>query len=217
MAGHEDDVLVQSTDGGETWTTIPVDAGMTQPSSSASTVGISFIDTGDASTTRSTWLWVGPQTGGNLGTWRTIDGGTSWTQVDKNEHPHAFIEPYQPDTSGVLYMAGAYSALGWGVLRSTDYGQTWTHVGAQGNETIVFGTNRFVYAMYGWAAGPGQSVPPALQVAAQPGTGTWTMPATPGSMLQGPTFAIVTNDGTYDIIVTANFNSGLWRYVEPKN
>jgi hypothetical protein len=29
--------------------------------------------------------------------------------------------------------------------------------------------------------------------------------------------AAVTNDGSYNIVVTANYNGGLWRYVEPAN
>jgi hypothetical protein len=111
-------------------------------------------------------------------------------------------------------MAGIYSMNWWGVLRSEDYGQTWKDTGLYDNETIVFGTAKNVYSMYGWAIGEGGVVPPSMEVGAQPGTGSWTAVTTPSAMTQGPTQAAVTYDGAHSVIVTANFNGGLWRYVE---
>jgi hypothetical protein len=179
------------------------------------TGAIFFLDTGTATTTRGTWLWMAQQSGGTYGTWKTTNSGGAWQQVDKNEHPHGSSQIYQPDTTGVVFMAGAYSALGWGVLRSADYGQTWAHLGGTGNETLVFGLAKNVYAMYGWAIGEGQTVAPGLEIAAQPGTGTWTATATPAGMTQGPAQAAVTSDGTHSIAVAACWNAGLWRYMEP--
>ena len=208
ITGHEQAVLGESVDGGMTWTAVMA------PDPDAGSGEVFFIDTGVASTTRTTWLWINDIAGG--GTLRTADGGATWTQVDANEHPHALSQIYQPDnTSGTVYMAGLYSENWWGVLRSQDYGQTWADVGLYDNETIVFGTPKNIYAMYGWAIGPGQMVDPSMQVGAQPGTGTWMKATTPAAMTQGPTQAAVTSDGTHSIIVTANFNGGLWRYVEP--
>jgi len=212
MAGHEQDVLVQSTDGGQTWTPVTIASGMDEP---GGTGAIFFLDTGTATTTRGTWLWMAQQSGGTYGTWKTTNSGGAWQQVDKNEHPHGSSQIYQPDTTGVVFMAGAYSALGWGVLRSADYGQTWAHLGGTGNETLVFGLAKNVYAMYGWAIGEGQTVAPGLEIAAQPGTGTWTATATPAGMTQGPAQAAVTSDGTHSIAVAACWNAGLWRYMEP--
>jgi hypothetical protein len=85
------------------------------------------------------------------------------------------------------------------------------------NETCVFGTSQNVYAGYGWAAGSGQTVAPGLELAPQPGTGAWTQQTAPAAMEQGPTLAVVTSDGVHEIIVTSNFNSGIWRYVEPND
>jgi hypothetical protein len=34
-------------------------------------------------------------------------------------------------------------------------------------------------------------------------------------MTQGVGQIAVTNDGTHSILVAANYNAGLWRYVEP--
>jgi hypothetical protein len=210
MAGHEMNLLVQSFDGGRTWSSIPMAGGMNQ---NGGTAYLYFINTGNASTTAGTWLYSAQTTGGGIGTWRTANGGGSWVKVDNNEHPHGTAQYYQPDTSGVVYMAGAYSARGWGVLRSTDYGQTWTHVGATANEAVVWGTPNRVYAMYSWACG-NCTVATSAQSAAQPGTGGWTAMPTPAGMTAGAAQAVVVFDGSKYVTVTANWLAGLWRYVE---
>ena len=212
MAGHEMDYLVESVDGGQSWTNVTIASGMLE---NGGTGAIFFINTGNATTTKGTWLWMAQQSGGNYGTWRTTNGGTTWAQVDKNEHPHGASQMYQPDTNGVVYIAGAYSSLGWGVLRSTDYGQTWTHVGGGGNETVVWGTSKNVYAMYGYPIGPGGINDPTFEVASQPGTGNWAAPGTPSGLTQGSGQITVVNDGTHNIFVGAMWNSGYWRYIEP--
>jgi hypothetical protein len=211
MAGHEMNVLAESHDAGHTWTSVSTDAGMQQ---NGGTAGIFFIDTGDAKTAAQTFLWIAQQSD-QYGTWRTSDSGKSWQKVDKNEHPHGLSQIYQPDTKGTVYMAGAYSALGWGVLRSSDYGKTWMHVGSMGNEAIVFGTKKNVYAMNSGAVGLGGTLEPSLELSAQPGTGEWTMPGTPKEMTIGPAQAVVLHDDTHAIVVTANWGAGVWRYVEP--
>jgi hypothetical protein len=212
MAGHEQDLLVESVDGGQTWTNVTLNAGMMEK---GGTGAIFFVNTGEAFSTRVTWLWMAQASGGTYGTWRTADGGKNWAQVDKNEHPHGGSQIYQPDSSGVVFMAGVYSALGWGVLRSVDYGSTWTHAGMTQSETVVIGTAKGVYAMYGWAIGEGQTVAPSLEVAALPATGAWSASPTPTAMTQGPAQVAVTSDGVHSILLAASFNAGLWRYVEP--
>ena len=211
MAGHEQDFIVESMDGGQTWRNVPLDPGMLQNGGSGA---IFFINTGNAATTRGNWLWMAGASGGKYGTWRTTNSGTNWGKVDNDEHSDQ-PQIYQPDNSGVVYIPGVYSALGWGVLRSTDYGLTWTHVGMGGNETVVFGTSKNVYAMYGFPVGPGGTNSPSLEVASQPGNGTWVGPGTPAAMTQGPAEVAVVNDGTHNIFLGAMFNAGLWRYVEP--
>jgi hypothetical protein len=211
LNGHEMNVIVQSMDGGQTWTSVPMAAGMNE---NGGTGFITFVNTGNAATTANTWLWIGQQNGGTYGTWRTSNGGSSWTQVDKNEHPHGESQFYQPDASGVIYMAGVNSGKGWGVLRSTDYGQTWAHVGNTSGEGIVFGTPNHIYAMWAWACAH-CTVDPAFEVGPAGGLGTWTSVPTPASMSMGGAQAAVVFDGTHYVIVTANWLSGLWRYVEP--
>jgi hypothetical protein len=141
MSAHEFDSLVESLDGGQTWTSVPLASGMLQNATpSYKTAFIFFINTGSASTTHGTWLWLAQASGGAFGTWRTSNGGAAWVQVDKNEQPGGASQIYQAGTTGVVYMAGVYSALGSGVLRSQDFGQTWTHVGMTNNESVVVGT-----------------------------------------------------------------------------
>jgi hypothetical protein len=212
MTGHEFDSLVESVDGGETWTSVLMASGMLQ---NGGTGFVFFINTGNASTTLGTWLWMAQQSGGAHGTWRTANSGATWIQVDKNEHSDGAAQIYQPDSNGVVYMAGLYSVFGLGVLRSNDYGQTWTHVGITNNETVIVGTSKNVYAMYGVPVGPGGSSNPDFEVAFQPGNGTWVEPGTPAGLTQGSAQISVVNDGTHNILVGAMWDSGVWRYIEP--
>jgi hypothetical protein len=207
MTGHEQEFAVESVDGGQNWTNVPLNSAMLQPGSNW---GLYFIDTGTASSTRGTWLWMAAPAGGAFGTWRTTNSGATWVQVDKNEHSYGGQQIYQPDSNGVLYMTGSGSTLGSGVLRSTDYGQTWAHVGMGNIETSVIGTSKNVYAMYGFPASD-----PAFEVASQPGTGTWIAPGTPAGMVAGAAQLAVVNDGTHNILVGAMWEAGIWRYVEP--
>jgi fibronectin type 3 domain-containing protein len=212
MAGHEMNYLVESVDGGQTWSNVSVNSGMLE---NGGTAAIFFINTGNAASTRTTWLWLAQESGGVYGTWRTTNSGTAWVQVDKNEHAHGLTQLYQPDNNGVVYMVGAYSVLGWGVLRSSNYGQTWSHVGPNSNESTVFGTPKNVYAMFGYPSGPGGTSDPAFEIAAQPGTGSWVAPGTPAGLTQGSATVAVVNDGTHNILVGAMWNNGVWRYIEP--
>lgn len=206
LIGHEFDSIVESVDGGQTWASVPLAAGMLTTNQSGS---VSFINTGNAATTRTTFLFVARS--GGFGTWRTTDDGATWTQVDKNESGGA----YQFDTSGVVYLPGVDSAFGNGVLRSTDYGQTWAHVGNGGPESVVWATSKNVYAMFGAATGPGVSVSSNFEFAPQPGTGTYITPGTPPGLTDGTTAVTVVNDGTHNIFIGAMLNSGVWRYIEP--
>jgi hypothetical protein len=212
MAGHEHDSIVESSDGGQRWTAVPLNNGML---TNGRTGFVFFINTGNAATTRGTWLWIGEQSGGLNGTWRTANGGATWVQVDGNEHPLGSAQIFQPDNNGVVLMAGSNSTLGQGVLRSADYGQTWTHVGLINNESVVFGTSKNVYAMFGFSAGPGATFDSSLEVATEPGDGTWVAPGNPAGLTQGAAQVSGVNDGTNNVLVGAMWNSGLWRYVEP--
>jgi hypothetical protein len=211
MNGHEMNLIVRSVDGGQTWTSIPLAPGMNQ---SGGTGVLTFVKTGTAATTATTWLWSAQAAGGAIGTWRTTNAGASWTKVDNNEHPHGGTQTYyQPDTSGVIYMAGVYSAHGWGVLRSTDYGQTWAHVGGGQSQASIFGSPNRVYSFWSWACGRCTENPNG-QSAPAPGITGWAQMPTPAGMTMGPTAGAVVFDGQRYVVITANWLAGLWRYVE---
>jgi hypothetical protein len=215
MAGHEQDLLLESTDGGKTWKSIAYAAGMKSPSGGlASTGAVFFIDTGDPATTAKTWLWLA-DSANSQGTWRTDNAGDNWMHVDDNEHPHSNVQIHQPNpAAGVIYMAGINSSLGDGVLRSADWGKTWAHAGLTTPETAPFGTSKHTYALYGWAIGAGQALSVDFEIGPADGTGTWTATDVPSAMKQGPGHVAVTSDGHHDIAVAACFNGGLWRYIE---
>ena len=203
MTAHEFNSIVESTDGGQSWASVTEDTGMLL---TAQNSFIFFINTGNASSTRGSWLWIAG--GGGGGTWRTTTGGNTWERVDSNEALFGSTQIYQPDNNGVVFMPGVSSALGWGVLRSTDYGATWTHVGKTVGESTVFGTSKNVYTMSGTAD-------KNFLVASQPGTGQWVSPATPASLGNGTAQVAVVNDGANNIFLGAMWQAGLWRYVEP--
>jgi len=220
MAVHLSDMIVESMDGGQTWTAINLDPGMLM--GGGGVYSISFVDTGTPVMGRSsTWLCIGSEyVAKAVGTWRTTNAGASWTQVETNLHPPGASQIYQQGANGDVYMAGNESTNGDGIFRSTDDGATWTHVGeTDTQEKVAFGTSRHLYAMYTGVAALPSTTPvysPNMQISDTTGL-AWTAGTTPAAMAQGPTWAAVTHDGTYNVIVTANYGAGLWRYVEPTN
>lgn len=212
MAGHTTSTIYESFNSGVTWVSVNVAGGMVV---SGGTFGLEFVNTGSSATTKTTFLAAAPANGGVTGTWRTTNDGTSWTHVSDNEHITGEFQTYQPDTSGKIWMTGVYSSLGYGVFYSTDFGQTWVHQGLNQQEGIIVGTAKDLYAAYGFGGGPGVNEPPALETAVPPGTGSWSSPTTPGGMYQGPAQGAVENNGAKSIVLFANYNAGLWLYVEP--
>jgi hypothetical protein len=169
--------------------------------------GFIFINTGRAETTADTWIWTAEFAGSKTGTWRTNNRGRTWTQADSNEHPHRQMQIYQPDNHGIVFMPGFHSDLGAGILRSTDYGETWTRVGVAIDQAAVFGTPKRVYAMYAWACASCK-IDPVLQSAPQSGISGWARMSTPLEMAIGPVQAATVFDGTNYIVPTANWRGG---------
>jgi hypothetical protein len=203
---HEYNGLYESHDGGTTWSSMNLAGGMLQ---SGGTAEIFFIDTGNAATTATTFLYQAQGSGGGIGTWRTTNDGASWTKVDSNEHPHGAGQIYQPDSNGTVYAAGIYSALGWGVLKSTDYGVTWTHVGNTGQTAIVWGTPNAIYSGMCCGGAPG------FQFNLPPGSSNWYNPTQPAGMAaSGPGQSVTVFDGVNYVTIIASWQSGTWRLVE---
>ncbi len=179
------------------------------------TGAIFFINTGNAGTTRTTFLWMGQASGGTYGTWRTSNSGGTWQQVDKNEHSHGLTQIYQPDAGGIVFMAGVYSNLGWAFFEAPTMDRLGRTSAIQAPESLVYGTPKNLYSIGGGPVGIGVSVQANFEVGAQPGTGNWAMPSIPAGLSQGIGQATVVNDGTHNIVVGAGWNGGLWRYIEP--
>jgi len=206
---HEVAGVVESINGGDTWTAANTDPGM----SGGKSWYPFFIDTGNAATTRGRWIVMPQPTGGTVGTWLTTNSGAQWKHVETNEHPHGNSQIYQ--TKGVVFMGGIYGSGGGngGVYRSTDLGATFTHVDGLHEEAIVWGTPTKLYSMYGWAAGTLGPFGTNYEVAPQPGTSGWVATATPPAMTQGPCSEATMYDGSHYVFVASMWNAGLWRYV----
>lgn len=206
---HEQDNLLESTDGGETWQFL---AGAAWPSGGKSWFPF-FVDAGSPEATRQTWFAIAQDGGSAV---LTTDGGATWTEptgLAGLMHPHGSSGFYQDGMN--LFVAGVGGPEGDGVYRSTDRGASWARV-AEGSGNVVWGTPKSLYAMWGWAcASCGRDEGgPQYQTAPQPGT-VWTKQETPEALDWGPNSVAVTSDGERSIIVGSMWASGLWRYVEP--
>ncbi len=215
MTGHEQPYLLESTNSGSTWTQV---ANSSSLMASAGTAFASFVNTGSSTSTRTTFLFINQDTPYDM--YLTTNDGTAWANVDTATHPHGAYQSYQIG-SGKLFVAELYSGEGNGVISSTNGGSTWVSSLSNGGETIVFGTSKNIYSMYGWAcnsAGSGNTcgVSPGLEVLPPPGTGSWSPASTPSGMTgNGAAQAAITATSGHNIIVASMWLSGLWRYVEP--
>jgi photosystem II stability/assembly factor-like uncharacterized protein len=196
---HEAANVAESTDGGETWRVVPVEGHSSYPF---------FVDTGEAASTGRTWISISQEAGGLM---RTTDSGTNWVTLDTDlVHAHGNAQILQ--LPGELYVSGFYGAEGHGIYRSTDLGAHFT-LAFEGHSTTLFATATRMYSSNAGANGDG--VDPQTLVAMRGDPGTWTPISAPPAMNNGAKRAAVTFDGEHYIIVSGNWNAGIWRYVEP--
>jgi hypothetical protein len=196
---HEQQGLAESFDGGGTWR-VPRNPG-------GSSVYYFFVDTGNAATTKVTWLAIGQA--GNLQ--RTADAGQTWTTVNSLLHAHGNAQIFQAG-GGVIYLAGTNGSQGNGLYRSNDYGVTMTKI-VDGTLNGVMGTAKNIYATWAWANAGGAD--PNIKRAPRATGMPWANIPRPNGMSNGAKRAAVTYDGSRYIIVSGNWNAGLWRYIEP--
>lgn len=206
---HEADGLVESNDGGASWHGV---SGAGWP-----TGGISwfpfFVDTGDAASTRGTWLAIA-QDGASVV--KTTDGGAHWSipsGIAGLQHPHGCSQMFQSGAS--MWAAGLYGPSGGqGVYRSDDRGDTWTLADdGSAPEAVVWGSAKNVYAMWGWACS-NCNLGTSFESAASSG-GAWTKASVPPDLVIGPNSLVVTSDGKHTVFVGVMWALGIWRYVEP--
>lgn len=198
---HGNPGLSESLNGGVTWRTVNVPL----------TMGVSvypfFIKTGNATTTRNTWL-TQAQEGSGSGVYRTADGGATWTLVGPGMY-HAHGSWQIAQRNGVVYIPAYNSG---GIFRSNNFGVSWTNLANNflTNTLVATATRLYSFNMYA-SMGP---INPQARSATIAADGTWN-PINVGNMNNGALSAVATFDGTRWIIVSGNWNSGFWRYIEP--
>jgi photosystem II stability/assembly factor-like uncharacterized protein len=127
--------VLESKDGGNTWTVHNPD-----PGQKGLGYFIMFLsDPAQGMGNKDTWL-LGTQ---GSGFWRTIDAGSTWTQVSTVNMAHEGAYTYYAK-NGAVYVGGLYHPL-----RSTDNGATWTQLNIlssfNGNYTTVYGDGTTLY------------------------------------------------------------------------
>jgi hypothetical protein len=203
---HETGGIVESTDGGESWAYVKTG---NFPNGGSSWYAF-FVDTGDAATTRNTWLAI-PQAGAS--TTMTSNGGQSWTiptGLDGLQHAHGNAQIFQKGDT--IWVPGT-NGPGNGMYRSTDRGKTFTRI-LDGTLAVAWGTAKNVYAMWGWACSK-CDLGANFSVAPLPDGTKFTKPAVPAALNIGPRNIAVTSDGNHNVFVGTMWSSGVWRYVEP--
>lgn len=207
---HEQDKVLESTDGGATW---KFASGSGWPGGGKSWFPF-FLDTGDSATTKQTWFAIAQDGGSAV---KTTDAGKTWVKpkgIVNLKHPHGTAGLFQ--NGKTIFVAGVGAdTTGDGVYRSTDLGDNFSQV-TQGSGGIVWGSPKSLYVMWGWAcASCGLNEGgPQYQTAPYPGD-TWTKPKLPDALVWGPNSVASTSDGTHAIHVGSMWATGLWRYVEP--
>jgi hypothetical protein len=190
--GYGDHVF-ESTNGGATW----IDKGPVGRDS----LQVFLID-------RNTWIAQGDYFHSG-DTRKTTNGGATWTITGPGiGHPHGGSSLLNLG-SGQLYLA----AIG-GLYRSTNNGDSWTKVPNSTDSSVVVATPKRLYTSYGWAWLGG--VEPQLGHVDRSGN-NWVADPAPVGMNNGGVAWAVTTDGTRHIVIGANWNGGVWRYVEPQN
>jgi photosystem II stability/assembly factor-like uncharacterized protein len=123
--------IIESTDGGTSFTAHPADGGMDHAQGIAMLYNPD-LGIGDAQT----WL-VGAGYGSDI--FRTTDAGSSWTKVSDKQQNHGGFDVHY-SAQGFLHVG-----INGGLIRSTDNGATWTDE-----------TNGIPYAYYYSVIGDGK-------------------------------------------------------------
>lgn len=200
---HDITHLSESTDSGATWT----DKGAI--TDGTNTIDISayvhFID--DTHILAVSQQSAGGTTGGSyLGT--KSAGAWTWVRVSTQEHYHGSHQFFYDRTNNLMFSAGAN-----GVEKSTDGGSTWSNVSTTPISNNLIATPSTLYACYSFPLNTA-SISPHIQSAARPSGSSWSGDNNPTGMTNGWMQGAAMTDGTRWCLVTANWNAGIWRYIE---
>jgi hypothetical protein len=190
MTFHNDNRLVESKDGGATWTGRGAIDGATNS-------GYVFFITSRI------WLLVSRRTEAN-GTLRTADAGKTWTKVSDLEHSGGQSQIHVGE-NGLVLLPGEF-----GLARSTDYGETFRVVIPDATLNSVTATKKYYYTMNG-------GFQPLNLLRSPIADGTSWSPYTddPPGMGVGTKRVAVSSNGERSVLVSGNWLAGLWRYIEP--
>jgi hypothetical protein len=197
---HNSNLLIESSDSGATWTERGA-IGSAGPSAY-----VHFLN--DSNT-----LLAVSQEGGN-GTYRGTRSGSTWTwtHVSALEHSHGSHSIVRDLNAGAIFNPGSMTSGQIGrVEKSTDNGATWTSVTST-RATNIIGTGSALYTGYSFPAP--QVTDPSLQKGVRPAGTSWSGLATPAGMSNGPKRMASAFDGTHWVIISGNWNAGIWRYIE---
>jgi photosystem II stability/assembly factor-like uncharacterized protein len=200
-----DSGVIESSDGGQTWTTHnpPAGSGWNIENS------VWFLNNSTS------WLLGSNQ----AGFWRTTDSGASWAQVSANHITAGGINSlYRDSQRGALY--AAHSS---GIMKSTDNGASWTEFSAglpnAGYETLSSdGANLYTAPSYPTGGDYDQAHGPWYTVSIT-GT-TWVRYNnqqtcdSSNNVCDGP--VMMARDPAGSAIYAANWLGGLWKLTAPR-
>ncbi|HEV8247121.1 MAG TPA: hypothetical protein VGP93_15195 [Polyangiaceae bacterium] len=141
----------------------------------------------------------------------TTDGGGSFASIAGFAHGHG---------GNQLFNAGsglAYVGASGGVWRTSNGGADWATIDGStthGYANGVTGTADLLYTWDDGANGGGIGGAYLLTAPRDPGT-AWTTMTSPAAMNNGGKSMAKSFDGEHFILVSGNWNAGVWRYVEP--
>ena len=204
LPGTSDPGVIESTNGGATWTIHNPPPG----SGWGAENNVWFLNDG------ATWL-LGSQ---HVGFWRTTNGGTSWIRVSANNVTAGGINAlYRDPDTGVLVAAH------WkGMMKSTDNGASWTDFSAGlpfgSYETIMSDGTHFYTAPsfpdggdYGQAHGPWYTV--ALTGSTWTAYNSQQTCDSSNSVCNGP--VMMARDAANNILYSVNWLGGFWKLAAP--
>lgn len=199
---HDVNKMFESEDGGLTW----ADKGAVGTSDVS---GYAFLL--DATTA----LYVNQgDNGSGQGTWRGTKSGStwSWSKVSNQQHWHGSCQIFIDAVYTAIYLPGAGPSGAGGIEMSIDNGINWSEVSASVGGSCI-GTPSTLYSSYGYpnlgSFGPGLQDAPR-----SPRGSAWSDRSTPSGMGQGAAMHCTTFDGINHIVLSVNWNEGLWRLKE---